>query len=143
MLKKLLLSALILTTASAFAAPLKIGWATADASTDKPVHLQGLTRKRVSLGLRDPITITALVIDNGEDFVVFNAWDTSCVFGTMAKRVRAGVARKLPGFPVEKIVFNAIHTHTGPSTGPGYDDGSSLADTPVYRCWRRRSPSRS
>ena len=151
MLKKLLLSALILTTASAFAAPLKIGWATADASTDKPVHLQGLTRKRVSLGLRDPITITALVIDNGEDCVIFNSWDTSCVFGTVALRVREGVAKRIPGFPVEKIVFNAIHTHTGPSTGPGYTDPVSneyrdmfvakAVDT-IVRAWESRKPGK-
>ena len=137
--------------AAAEAAPLKIGWATADASTDKPVHLQGLNRRRTSQGLRDPITITALVIDNGEDFVVFNAWDTSCVFGTMAKRVRAGVAQKLPGFPVEKIIFNAIHTHTGPSTGPGYDEPVDIeyrnmfidkaVDT-IVRAWNDRKPGK-
>ena len=151
MIKRISSVALLLLTVSAVAAPLKIGWATSDASTDKPVYLQGLNRRRVSQGLRDPITITALVIDNGEDFVVFNAWDTSCVFGTMAKRVRAGVAQKLPGFPVEKIIFNAIHTHTGPSTGPGYDDPVSIeyrnmfidkaVDT-IVRAWNSRKPGK-
>ena len=90
MIKRISLTALLLLAVSAVAAPLKIGWATADASTDKPVFLQGLNHRRVSQGLRDPITITALVIDNGEDFVVFNSWDTSCIFGTMALRVRDG-----------------------------------------------------
>ena len=151
-MKKLFAAIMALfAVAAAEAAPLKIGWATADASTDKPVHLQGLNRRRSSQGLRDPITITALVIDNGEDFVVFNAWDTSCVFGTMAKRVRAGVAQKLPGFPVEKIIFNAIHTHTGPSTGPGYDEPVDIeyrnmfidkaVDT-IVRAWNDRKPGK-
>ena len=151
-MKKLFAAIMALfAVASAEAAPLKIGWATADASTDKPVHLQGLNRRRVSQGLRDPITITALVIDNGEDFVVFNSWDTSCVFGTMAKRVRAGVEQKLPGFPVEKIIFNAIHTHTGPSTGPGYDEPVDIeyrnmfidkaVDT-IVRAWNDRKPGK-
>ena len=150
--KKLSLATILaLTVFSAVAAPLKIGWATADASTDRPVFLQGLNHRRVSQGLRDPITITALVIDNGEDCVIFNSWDTSCVFGTVAKRVRAGVAQKLPGFPVEKIIFNAIHTHTGPSTGPGYDDPESInyrnmfidkaVDT-IVRAWNDRKPGK-
>ena len=141
----------LLLTFTAVAGQLKIGWATSDASTDRPVFLQGLNHRRVSQGLRDPITITALVIDNGEDFVIFNSWDTSCVFGTVAKRVRAGVAQKLPDFPVEKIIFNAIHTHTGPSTGPGYDDPESInyrnmfidkaVDT-IVSAWNNRKPGK-
>ena len=136
---------------SALAAPLKIGWATADVSTDKPVHLQGVTRTRISKGLRFPITVTALVIDNGEDSVIFNSWDTSCIFGDMALRVRDGVAKRIPGFPVEIIVFNATHTHTGPSTWSGYTDPVSTAyrdmfaakaiDT-VVRAWNDRKPGK-
>jgi len=151
MTKKILSAAVVLLTAAAFAAPLKIGWAMTDASTDKPVHLQGLNRRRVSQGLRDPIKITALVIDNGEDCVIFNSWDTSCVFGTMAKRVRAGVREKCPEIPIEKIIFNAIHTHTGPSTGPGYDEPVDIeyrnmfidrAVEAIVNAWNSRKPGK-
>ena len=150
-MKKVSLFALLIVTMSAVAAPLKIGWAMTDASTDKPVHLQGLNRRRSSQGLRDPIKITALVIDNGEDCVIFNSWDTSCVFGTMAKRVRAGVQEKCPEIPVEKIIFNAIHTHTGPSTGPGYDDPVDIeyrnmfidrAVEAIVNAWNARKPGK-
>ena len=89
-MKKILLFGLLFSVLAVSAAPLKIGWAIADVSTDKPVYMIGLDRRRNSQGLRDPITTTALVIDNGEDFVVFNSWDTSCIFGTMALRVRDG-----------------------------------------------------
>ena len=122
MIKRISLLAFALLAVSAIAAPLKIGWASSDVSTDKPIFLQGLDYRRNSQGVRDPVTVTALVIDNGEDCVIFNSWDTSCVFGTVAKRVRSGVARKLPGFPVEKIIFNAIHNHTGPALGEWYRD---------------------
>ena len=151
MTKKILSAAVLLIAVSALAAPLKIGWATNDVSTDKPVHLQGLGRKRVSQGLRDPLAVTALVIDNGEDLVVFNSWDTSCVFGTVAKRVRAEVQKRIPDFPVEKIVFNAIHTHTGPSTGPTYTDPVSneyrdmfvdKAADAIVRAWNGRKPGK-
>ena len=151
MIKRVSLPVLVLLAVSAVAAPLKIGWAVSDASTDKPVCLQGLNHRRVSQGLRDPILITALVIDNGEDFVVFNSWDTSCVFGTVALRVRAEVQKRIPGFPVEKIVFNAIHTHTGPSTGPTYTDPVSneyrdmfveKAADAIVRAWESRKPGK-
>ena len=151
MIKTFSISALLLTAITVFAAPLKIGWATADISTDKPIFLQGLDYRRVSQGVRDPITVTALVIDNGEDCVIFNSWDTSCVYGTLAKRVRANVAQKLPGFPVEKIVFNAIHTHTGPAMGDLYNDPLSTeyrnmfiektVDT-IVRAWENRRPGK-
>ena len=151
MMKRILLSVLLFSALTSFAAPLKIGWAITDASTDKPVHLQGLNRRRTSQGLRDPIKITALVIDNGEDCVIFNSWDTSCIFGTMAKRVRAGVRQKCPEIPVEKIIFNAIHTHTGPSTGPGYDDPVDIeyrnmfidrAVEAIVSAWNARKPGK-
>ena len=142
---------LLLLTVSAVAAPLKIGWATADVSTDKPIFLQGLDYRRNSQGVRDPVTVTALVIDNGEDCVIFNSWDTSCVYGALAKRVRDGVAKRIPGLPIEKIVFNAIHTHTGPSMGDGYDDPLSneyrdmfvakTIDT-IVRAWNDRKPGK-
>ena len=121
-MKKLSLFSLLFFALAASAAPLKIGWAIADVSTDKPVYMIGLDRRRNSQGLRDPITTTALVIDNGEDFVVFNSWDTCVVNPRCAERIRAEVAKRLPGFPVEKIIFNAIHTHTGPAVEDWYQD---------------------
>ena len=121
-MKKLSLFSLLFFALAASAAPLKIGWAIADVSTDKPVFTVGLDYRRNSQGLRDPITVTALVIDNGEDCVIFNSWDTCVVNPKCAERVRAEVAKRLPGFPVEKIIFNAIHTHTGPALGEWYRD---------------------
>ena len=122
MSKRIVLLTLMLTTVSAIAAQLKIGWATADASTDKPVYMVGLDRRRNSHGLRDPITTTALVIDNGEGCVIFNSWDTCVINPRCATRIRAEVAKRIPGFPTEKIIFNAIHTHTGPALAEWYRD---------------------
>ena len=150
-MKRFFLFAALFSALATFAAPLKIGWATADVSTDKPIFLQGLDYRRNSQGVRDPVTVTALVIDNGEDCVIFNSWDTSCVYGALAKRVRDGVAKKLPGFPTEKIVFNAIHTHTGPAMTEAYNDKLSneyremfvakTIDT-IVRAWNDRKPGK-
>ena len=97
------------------AAPLKIGWATNDISTDQPVQLAGTFHRRISKGLRDPLTTTALVIDNGEDCVIFVSMDLIHSPESIVKWARILVRREIPDFPVEKILFNGTHTHTGPN----------------------------
>ncbi|MBP5532165.1 MAG: AAA family ATPase, partial [Lentisphaeria bacterium] len=46
-MKKIPLFAFLLLTLVSHAAPLKIGWANADVSTDKLIYLQGLDYRRV------------------------------------------------------------------------------------------------
>jgi len=133
------------------AAPLKIGWAITDVSTEKPVYLYGIPRKRVSQGLRDPLKVTTLVLDNGEDCVIFSTWDVCVVWGTVVNRVRAMIADQCPEIPVNKIIFHAIHTHTGPAMGDGYDDDVtreyrnmfvSQAAKSVIDAWKGRKPGK-
>ena len=151
MVKRFLIVVSLVLTSAVFAGPLRIGWATADIGTDKPIFMQGTPSERPSHGLRDPLTTTALVIDDGEDCVIFNSWDTCCVFGFMAKRVRAAVKEKCPEIPVKKIIMNATHTHNGPALAPKYKDENStayrdelvekVADT-IVRAWRARKPGK-
>ena len=56
----------------------KIGWAKRDISTNEPVNINGQMYLRISRGIMDPISVTALCIDGGEgqDAVVF----VSCVW---------------------------------------------------------------
>ena len=46
---------------------IKIGWASRDISTDKPINLPGQFHMRPSKGVLDPVTTTALVVDDGND----------------------------------------------------------------------------
>jgi len=133
------------------AAPLKIGWAITDVSTERPVWLYGIPRRRESQGLRDPLKVTTLVIDNGEDCVIFSTWDICVVFGTVAMRVRAMVADQCPEIPVDKIIIHAIHTHTGPAMGDGYDDDETReyrnmfveqAAKSIIDAWKNRKPGK-
>lgn len=94
---------------------LKIGWACRDVSTEKPVLIPGQFHARVSQGIADPVTLTVLALENGSDMAVFLSADVVIFRSNMLERVRALVAEKHPGFPVEKILMNATHTHTGPS----------------------------
>ncbi|NLE65890.1 MAG: hypothetical protein GX608_00535 [Lentisphaerae bacterium] len=94
---------------------LKIGWASRDVSTDKPIHIIGQFHVRISQGVFDPIYVTALVIDNGSDLVIFLSADVGVFRSRMLEKIREKVAGLDPAIPVEKIVINATHTHTGPS----------------------------
>ena len=113
--KIIIAAALTVLTVCVEAAPLKIGWATNDISTDQPVALAGTMYRRVSKGLRDPLMATALVIDNGEDCVIFLSMDLIHSPESIVKWARILVRREIPDFPVEKILFNGTHTHTGPN----------------------------
>ena len=95
------------------AGQLRIGWAMNDISTDKPVQLAGTYNVRVSKGLRDPLMTTALAIDDGNDCVVFLSLDLLHVPPHVAERVRKRVKAEIPDLPPEKILFNAVHVHTG------------------------------
>ena len=113
--KSIFAAALLVLTVCVEAAPLKIGWAMNDISTDQPVALAGTFHRRISKGLRDPLCATALAIDNGEDCVVFLSMDLIHSPEAIVKWVRILVKREIPDFPVEKILFNGTHTHTGPN----------------------------
>ena len=43
---------------------LRIGWASADITPEKPVVMSGGSRARISTGVMDPITVTALVLES-------------------------------------------------------------------------------
>ena len=151
MIKRVFILIALAMVPTAFAEPLLIGWARVDISTDKPIFMQGTPSKRQARGLRDPLISTVLVIDNGKDCVIFNSWDTCCVFGFMAKRVRAAVAKKCPEIPVRKIIFNATHTHSGPALAMSYKDAytteyrdalvEKISDA-IVAAWKSRRPGK-
>jgi hypothetical protein len=95
---------------------LKIGWASRDVSTDKPVHMPGHFYRRPCQGIFDPVTVTALAIDNGLDLVIFLSADVVGIHSSMVKTIREKVTRRNPAIPAIKILMNATHTHTAPPT---------------------------
>ena len=44
---------------------LKLGWARREISVEGPVSIPGQTYMRLSEGIRDPLYVTALVVDGG------------------------------------------------------------------------------
>jgi hypothetical protein len=95
------------------ASPLKVGWASRDISTTEPVGIRGQFYLRLSEGILDPLTVTALAIENGRDSVIFLSCDAISIRQFLMKMIRKRVATKNSKIPVNKIIFNATHTHTG------------------------------
>lgn len=94
---------------------LKIGWASRNVSTDKPVNIPGQFHMRISEGVSDPLFVSTLILEDGQDIVIFLSADLVVVRSRLLDEVRAAVTERNPDIPAEKIIMNATHTHTGAS----------------------------
>lgn len=101
-----------------------IGWASRDVTPDRPVNLQGQYESRISKGVKDPLTVTALALSVGSpvrDAVIFIACDRAGVPDVVIEGCRAALRAKLPDLDPGKLVMHATHTHTASDiTGEWY-----------------------
>ena len=102
---------------------LSIGWASRDVSTTAPINIPGQFHMRISKGILDPVTTTALVVDGGDDLAIFLSLDAVVIRAHLLDEVREEVRKRNPEIPAEKILMNATHAHTGPSH---YDDDTEI-----------------
>ncbi len=98
---------------------LHVGWSTTDITPDKPVALVGQLHKRISTGVRDPLTATALALetrneDGQQEQAVLISCDVIYTRQAIQDRLRQVVKSRLGDFAVEKLLLNATHTHTAP-----------------------------
>lgn len=70
---------------------------------------------RISQGVMDPVTATALVLDSGDEQVIFVSCDLVTIYDRLLNGIREKVQAERPDIPVMKIILNATHTHCGPS----------------------------
>ena len=115
--KKLFTVLCCIVSAAAFAAPLKIGWASGpihDGKTHTQIFGQHYLRWDRD-GTLDPLTATCLVIDNGEDQLIFLSVDTSNFgyFNPFGQHVMKKLSVIAPDLPQDKVIAGATHTHTG------------------------------
>lgn len=113
-------------------AQLKIGWAEADLTPEQAVLIAGQFHARVSEGVADAITATALVLDAGSDHAVMVSCDLVSIPDALRDAVRSRLPASCPGLDPMKVVLNATHTHTGPEVRlPMAGAGHTSADTGV------------
>ena len=98
---------------------LHVGWASTDITPDKPVVIAGQFHARVSEGVLDPITATALALESTDsdgpaNQCVMVSCDLAVIADNLRDQVRAIVTEQLPQLDPLSIMFNATHTHEAP-----------------------------
>jgi len=97
---------------------LHIGWASADLTPDQPVQISGQFHARVSEGVLDPVTATALALSAGDEgpssAVVLVSCDVVGIPDGLRQAVRQRVAAAIPQLDPLCVCLNATHTHTAP-----------------------------
>jgi hypothetical protein len=97
---------------------LTIGWAETEITPPSAVILTGLGHARVSEGVKDPLTATALVIESTRDGesvrVVMVSCDLLSISDGIRDSVRTRLSRELPELDPQLVFIGATHTHTAP-----------------------------
>jgi hypothetical protein len=98
--------------------PLWVGWATTDITPPMPVALVGQLQKRISTGVRDPLTATVLALetrgDGGKEQAIMVSCDLLGIEHAVQQRLQEKVGALTADIDARKIFLNATHTHTGP-----------------------------
>ena len=103
---------------------LKIGWSVKDVSTQLPIVLPGQFHMRVSKGLLDSVSVTALTLAGDDDYVIFLCCDLVGVEAGILDEIRAKTVKRNPAIDPLKIVMHITHTHCGPQVKLGDDFGT-------------------
>jgi hypothetical protein len=106
---------------------LRIGWATADITPAKPVSIAGFLSKRISTGVRDRLTATALALesrrcDGTAEEAILVSCDLLWIRRSTQEAVRKLAKGRLSDFDPDKLLLNATHTHQGPLQQSGVFD---------------------
>lgn len=96
---------------------MKIGWAFTDLTPSRPVYLAGQHFVRVSRYIHDPITASALAMEQRGEQAVFVSMDTVAVPDYLMDEIRSRFS-KIEGPDPSKICICATHTHTSSRFGP-------------------------
>jgi hypothetical protein len=118
----LVILAVVLTPCSVIAGDdesggLHIGWGSANLTPDKPVIMSGGSRARLSTGVMDPLTATALVLEfRGRDGkrteqIIMVSVDMGSIHAEMLDRVLELLKTRASEIDPGNVIINATHTH--------------------------------
>lgn len=89
---------------------IKIGWASVSITPDRPIFLVGQMYYRVSKYVHDPITATALALENGKSQSIIVSCDMPIISSSLVEMLR----NKIDGYHginSDMISVSATHTH--------------------------------
>jgi len=106
------------------AAELRIGTATISITPDKPVALDGQFGLRVSRGVDNPITATAVALEawsdgRAVDQAILVSCDLVAIRPPVQQPLRERLRATLPEIDPRKVILTATPTHTAPVTEEG------------------------
>ncbi len=98
---------------------INIGWAQADITPDRPVLLAGQFHARVSEGIMDPVTATALAVESPADGdsrrqAIMVSCDLASVSDELRDAVRERVRSASGEIDPKDLFIGATHTHSAP-----------------------------
>ncbi|HSI77532.1 MAG TPA: hypothetical protein VK957_16650 [Lunatimonas sp.] len=106
-----------------FASELFIGISTVDITPPLPVSLDGQMRLRVADEVETPLTASVVALENikgtESQISIWVAMELVVITDRLKEMILDAVKQKIPGIDTEKIIINATHTHTGPTTREG------------------------
>ena len=112
-------SILVLSFFDIHAGDLYIGVSTADITPALPVAVDGQMHLRIAQTAETPLMASVVVMESRQESqsiesVVFVSCELVTIPLELMARVRNEVHERLPELNVNKIIMNAIHTHTAP-----------------------------
>ena len=91
---------------------IRIGWGEASLVPEgRKVNLVGQFYERITDEVLDPISVTALALECDGEEAIFCACDLVSTSRKLLLAVREELS-KIEGFPADKVMVSAIHTHT-------------------------------
>lgn len=92
---------------------LKFGWSEVDITPEKgrKISLAGQFFERITDIVESPITVTALTIDSGDDYVIMCSCDLVSIGDNLNRIVKEKLLADGTVNP-DKVIISAIHTHT-------------------------------
>ena len=109
---------------------LRIGWAEVDITPTETIFIAGQFHARVSEGVKDRVTATALALESDGGAAVF----VSCDLVGTPDPLRDAVRALLDGSDIDPryVILHATHTHTGPEVRlPDWVDGTTAHSSGV------------
>jgi hypothetical protein len=95
-----------------------VGWASSDITPDRPVIIHGQFHARISEGVMDPLTATALAIESGNgessEKAILISCDLVFISNDLRDAVRNLIKKSLPELDPNKVIINGTHTHSAP-----------------------------
>ncbi|MDO6439230.1 hypothetical protein Q4534_17540 [Cyclobacterium sp. 1_MG-2023] len=114
---------------------LYLGAASADISPKLPVALMGQFHMRIAETADTPLYAGIVAIESrdgqtGLDTAVFVSCDLVYISARLRQELRDEVAKRIPGFNVNKIIVSATHTHTAPVLEDDLEESSFIYPIP-------------